>query len=104
MLSATLLAMTVEELEASVAGAEPPAGIGALVEALWWDARGDWSRAHQIAQDVNTAEGAWVHGYLHRKEGDEANAGYWYGQAGRPHARGPLEAEWRAIAEELLRD
>src|ERR1700733_15799160 len=70
--------MTVEEFSAS----DGSAFSGALL-ALWWDAKGDWERAHGIAQDVAGADGAWVHAYLHRKEGDAGNAGYWYRQAGR---------------------
>ncbi len=30
--------------------------------------------------------GAWVHAYLHRKQGDTSNAGYWYERAGKPAA------------------
>jgi hypothetical protein len=70
--------------------------------ALWWDASGDWEKAHEVAQDVNTAEGAWAHAYLHRKEGDPTNAAYWYRRAGRPVARGDLNVEWQQIVEELL--
>ena len=58
----------------------------ALVRALWHDATGDWDGAHRVAQDVETPEGAWVHAYLHRKEGDIGNAGYWYRRAGKPAA------------------
>jgi hypothetical protein len=43
-----------------------------------------------------------VHAYLHRKEGDEMNAGYWYARAGQPAATGGLEAEWAAVARALL--
>jgi hypothetical protein len=70
--------------------------------ALWWDAQGDWEKAHEIAQDVDGTEGAWVHAYLHRKEGDRSNATYWYSRAGRSAAKGGLDAEWQQIVEELL--
>jgi len=73
-----------------------------LLRALWYDARGDWHRAHTIAQDVDDAGGAWVHAYLHRKEGDLGNAGYWYQRAGRDVASDPLDAEWERIAAALL--
>jgi hypothetical protein len=75
--------MAVDEFEASDAGEFK----GALL-ALWWDAKGDWEKAHGIAQDVARADGAWVHAYLHRKEGDLGNAGYWYQRAGRDVATG----------------
>jgi len=74
---------------------------GALL-ALWWDGRGNWERAHEVAQDLPGADGAWVHAYLHRKEGDLGNAAYWYGQAGRRVARGDLRVEWEAMVEEML--
>ena len=69
-----------------------------LLAALWWDARGNWDQAHQVAQSVETAEGAWVHAYLHRKEGDLANADYWYRRAGRTRPPGTLDAEWEDLA------
>ena len=74
---------------------------GALL-ALWWDAKGDWEKAHEIAQDVVGADGAWVHAYLHRKEGDLGNAAYWYRRAGRAMARGDWRVEWEGIVGEML--
>jgi hypothetical protein len=93
--------MTVNEFKATVDSATPPA-VTPLLLALWHDARGDWNEAHQIAQDVPNANGAWVHAYLHRKEGDLDNAGYWYRRAGQPVATGTLEDEWSRIASALL--
>jgi hypothetical protein len=89
--------MTVEEFEASGADAFE----GALL-ALWWEAKGEWARAHEIAQDVAGADGAWVHAYLHRREGDLSNAGYWYRRAGRRVATEDLRVEWEAMVQELL--
>ena len=82
----------------------PPAAASLPVQALWHDARGDWERAHAAAQEDHGRDGAWVHAYLHRKEGDRGNAGYWYVRAGRPvpAASVTLEAEWEAIARALL--
>ena len=94
--------MTLDELTASLQSATPPAGLPQTVVALWHDARGDWDGAHRVAQDIDGADGAWIHAYLHRKEGDVANAGYWYRRAGRPVATGSLEDEWTAIASALL--
>jgi hypothetical protein len=75
------------------------------LQALWWDARGDWERAHALAQiDEADPSSAWVHAYLHRKEGDLSNAAYWYRRAGRPVATGSLEKELRDIAAILLSD
>jgi hypothetical protein len=67
--------MTVDELRASLSQSSPPAGLEPLVAALWWEAKGDWNRAHAIAQDESGADAAWVHAHLHRKEGDAGNAG-----------------------------
>jgi len=73
-----------------------------LLPALWHDAPGDWAAAHTLAQDIDTPDGARVHAYLHRKEGDTSNAAYWYRQAGHPPQTGPLEDEWAAIVTTLL--
>ena len=95
--------MTAAQLQESArGGAAPPPGLGPALEALWLDWRGDWEGAHARAQEDGGPDGAWVHAYLHRKEGDDSNARYWYSRAGRAPARGGLEAEWLAIAEELL--
>ena len=95
--------MTRVDLRTAVDSRTPlSADAPALVRALWHDATGDWEGAHRVAQDIDTPEGAWVHAYLHRKEGDIGNAGYWYRRAGKPAASGSLDAEWQAIAEALL--
>jgi hypothetical protein len=76
--------------------------VSPLLAALWHERRGDWTRAHEIAQEIDDETGAWVHAYLHRREGDESNAAYWYRRAGKPIARAGLDDEWRAIVEALL--
>ena len=90
--------MTLEEFKALA----KPDALSLALQALWQDARGDWGAAHTLAQQAANRDGDWVHAYLHRKEGDEANAGYWYARAGRPLPQTPLEEEWVAIARELL--
>ncbi len=89
-------------LSASEAAVLPP-----LLHALWHDAHGDWDRAHSITQDIDTAEAARVHAYLHRKQGDHFNANYWYRRASRltdhPAApTGSLDDEWTALATFFL--
>ena len=93
--------MTLDAFEATLKDARPPKVARALV-ALWHDARGDWNAAHEVAQQVEDAAGAWVHAYLHRKEGDPSNAAYWYRRAGQPVAHDALEDEWRRITTALL--
>lgn len=73
-----------------------------LLQALWYDYRGNWEKAHQIAQDLDGPEAAHVHAYLHRKEGDLGNAGYWYRRAGQVPAAGSLADEWRSLVALLL--
>lgn len=94
--------MSFADFQKSAVGAEPPAGLSGPLRALWLDARGEWHAAHEAAQAAGGADGAWVHAYLHRKEGDEMNAGYWYARAGQPAATGELAAEWAAIVRALL--
>lgn len=96
--------MSFEELQQSIADdAAPPGELSLALQALWHDGRGDWEKAHACAQDDHSRDGSWVHAYLHRKEGDLGNAGYWYARAGRarPEQRVTLEAEWDQIAGEL---
>jgi hypothetical protein len=66
-------------------------------KALYWDKQGDWDRAHRIVQDVHSTDAAWVHAYLHRKEGDTWNAAYWYSRAGKPFYNNSLEEEWKIL-------
>ncbi|MBN8889553.1 MAG: hypothetical protein BGP12_03985 [Rhodospirillales bacterium 70-18] len=94
--------MNVETFRASLAQAAPPAGLAEAMQGLWWDAKGDWARAHACAQAQDDAIGAAVHAYLHRKEGDIPNARYWYGRSGRPMPVGTLDTEWMELVEELL--
>ena len=94
--------MTPQDLKRATSQSAPPAGLVPTLEALWWATKGDWQRAHKLVQDEASADAAWVHAYLHRVEGDLDNARYWYTQARRPEAAGPLDAEWDAIAAALL--
>ncbi len=95
--------MTIDELRASLYEEVPPPSLPSLLKALWWDAKGNFDRAHEIAQDEEQGqEAAWVHAYLHRKERDDENAGYWYKRAHQPPPDGSSEEEWRQIVTVLL--
>ncbi len=93
--------MTLDDFNATLTDASPPP-LPPLLRALWHDAKGDWERAHALAQDDEGPSGAWVHAYLHRKEGDAGNARYWYRRAGQPEARDTLAQEWARITAALL--
>ena len=94
--------MDISAFRASLANTAPPAGLSHALAALWWDAKGDWGKAHEAAQKDDGPQGCAVHAYLHRVEGDLSNAGYWYKRAGRPPATGTLAEEWNALAAEYL--
>jgi hypothetical protein len=91
------------EFKATLTESSPPKGLAPAIEALWFAANGLWERAHAAAQKRDDAAGAWVHAYLHRMEGDEDNARYWYGRAGRPPSTAPQAKEWEEIAKALLK-
>ena len=80
----------------------PPPELSLALAALWWDAKGNWTKAHESAQQDEGLAGAWVHAYLHRKEGDASNAAYWYRRAGKSPTRASLEEEWSEITAALL--
>ena len=94
--------MSFEEFVESVSLESAPSGLSGPLLALWWDKKGDWERAHEEAQRAGSREGDWVHAYLHRKEGDEGNASYWYARCREPFFEGSLDEEWQHIVESLL--
>lgn len=81
---------------------QPPAGFTETQKSLWWDKKGDWNRAHAIAQAIPSVQGSAVHAYLHREEGVLWNADYWYRRAGRKRPEISLDEEWRRLVEEML--
>jgi hypothetical protein len=95
--------MDAQSFRQSLDAAEPPQGLSHAGSALWWDAKGDWDKAHKCAQQQeNDTEGCWVHAYLHRVEGDLENAGYWYRRAGKPASAAPLAEEWQTLVEAIV--
>lgn len=95
--------MTLAEFQQSQSQTTPPPALSLALQALWFDAKGDWDKAHEFAQKDGGVSGDWVHAYLHRKEGDASNARYWYSRAGQPVFSGTLEDEWAAISTALLK-
>jgi len=96
--------MTFDEFIASTADTEsnPPEGLSDILKSLWFAERGDWHGSHDIAQDIHTEDGSWVHAYLHREEGDIGNASYWYSRASKPVGSGDLNAERHTLIRHFL--
>ncbi|MCR9071369.1 MAG: hypothetical protein NXI18_06575 [Alphaproteobacteria bacterium] len=94
--------MTFEEFRRSIDEGVPPDNLGAALLGLWHQGRGAWETAHETVQADDGAPAAWVHAHLHRFEGDEMNAGYWFRRAGKPHTKGDLDEEWTAMVAALL--
>jgi hypothetical protein len=80
----------------------PPPGVAPTLVALWYACRGDWGRAHTLAQEIQSPDGSWIHAHLHREEGDLDNAGYWYARADRAPATGAIEAERSVLLRHFL--
>lgn len=94
--------MKLEDFLSSLNNSSPPSECSPYLEALWREKRGDWNAAHQIVQDIDDQSAAWVHAYLHRREGDQNNAAYWYGQAHRPFPATSLDEEWESVVAGLI--
>ena len=96
--------MNFDQFKESLSLASPPAEVSIHLKALWHDAKGDWQQSHDIIQDINDTTAAWIHAYLHRKEGDIWNADYWYSKAGKKRPTLSLQQEWEMITNELIHD
>lgn len=94
--------MKLHEFKSSLNKSAPPEGLNDLLLAMWYDAKGDWAKAHNVTQRANSIEAAWVHAYLHRKEGDDSNARYWYSRAHKGFATNTFAEEWDEITTWLL--
>lgn len=94
--------MQLDEFVDSLGQDQPDSTLPTLLQALWHDAHGDWDRAHKLTQKQDSTDAAWVHAYLHRKEGDLGNARYWYRRSGHEEPVVSLQEEWRAIAAALI--
>ncbi|HET6994184.1 MAG TPA: hypothetical protein VFI06_04330 [Chitinophagaceae bacterium] len=94
--------MDYNEFHQSLSSAAPPASLSPYLLSLWYDANGDWERSHTIIQEINNDTASWIHAYLHRKEGDTANADYWYHRAGKRRPALSLQQEWEEIVGSLL--
>ena len=96
--------MNFDQFKESLSLSLPPSGISDHLKALGYDGKGDWQQSHDIIQDIDDTNAAWIHAYLHRKEGDIWNADYWYGKAGKKRPTISLQQEWEMITNELIHD
>jgi hypothetical protein len=94
--------MNMDAFDKTFALDQPPPTISIYLRALWQDAKDNWDEAHRLIQDIETPEAAWIHAYLHRKEGDIANADYWYRRAGKKRPDVSLQHEWEEITKAFL--
>jgi hypothetical protein len=94
--------MKFEEFQKTLSSSAPPGNLSVYLQSLWYDAKGDWEKAHTIIQDIEDKTASWIHAYLHRKEGDIGNADYWYRRAGKTRPAISLQDEWETIAKALL--
>ena len=94
--------MNLSAFKESLSASIPPPGISVYLQALWHDAKENWDKAHELIQDIPDKPAAWIHAYLHRKEGDIWNSNYWYSKAGKKRPDISLNEEWQQIVTALL--
>lgn len=94
--------MTIIEFRKQLELEKVPTNLSVYLNALWYDAKGDWQRAHDLVDQLSGEDAAYVHAYLHRKEGDQSNADYWYRRSGRPRSQVSLEKEWEELVSYFL--
>jgi len=93
---------TLTEFKASLNAPTPTHELSPQLKSLWYDGKGDWDKAHAQVDHLLDKDSAWVHAYLHRKEGDIWNADYWYNRAGQPRPNLPLDEEWDRLVLHFL--
>ncbi|MEN9959870.1 MAG: hypothetical protein RL045_120 [Bacteroidota bacterium] len=80
----------------------PDPVLSPTLKSLWYDAKGDWKKAHDLVDGLPGSDAAWVHAYLHRKEGDSWNADYWYARAKKVRPSHTLEEEWESLVMHFM--
>lgn len=98
-----LVVMTFDAFKSSLKSGTPPE-VNNMLLALWHERNGDWTKSHEIVQDIDSRDAAWIHAYLHRREGDESNAGYWYRRASKPFPGVSMDQEWEALCAHFLKE
>lgn len=93
--------MNVSAFRSTLQADAPPSDLPPTLAALWWEAKGDWARGHGLVDELESPEAMAVHAYLHRREGADWNAEYWYRRSGKSFYRPALDEEWEALVEGL---
>ena len=94
--------MTTTSFSESLSKDELPQTGSVYLDSLWYAGKDNWDKAHTLIQDVGDKNAAWIHAYLHRQEGDNSNADYWYRRAGKKRPDDSLEKEWEEIVAALI--
>lgn len=94
--------MSIEEFKETLKESQPDSGWSVQLQALWFDGKDDWEKAHDLIDHLGDPASARVHAYLHRVEGDLWNARYWYGRANAPEFTGTLEEEWSSLLQRFM--
>ena len=94
--------MSFEEFQKTLASSDPMDDLSHHLKSLWYDGKGNWNKAHSIIQNIEDKSAAWIHAYLHRKEGDIGNADYWYRMAGKNRPDISFKEEWEDLVKTLL--
>ena len=94
--------MTYDNFILTIENDDTPPDLPLYIQALWWDAKGEWNKAHALIDSLDDKNSCWVHAYLHRKEGDINNADYWYRRAQKQRPVESLQQEWQNLAMDLL--
>ena len=94
--------MTYTQFLESLKDSKPPLNANKYLQVLWYEKNGRWEESHNIAQDLHNNTGSRLHAYLHRREGDNSNARYWYNLAGLPFPKLSMDEEWAEMAKEFL--
>lgn len=90
------------QFKESLSAEQPNTGLSPQLKSLWFDGKGNWDKAHAEVDHLNDQSSAWVHAYLHRKEGDTWNADYWYSRAGKTRPDIFLDEEWEQLVLAFL--
>jgi hypothetical protein len=91
--------LSIQEFKESLEADLLPKGLTVHMQALWYDGKGNWKKAHDLVDSLGDKPSAHLHAYLHRKEGDIWNADYWYSRAGYKRPNSTLDEEWEQLLE-----